>query len=400
MVRPSLVVILSDGIRGHLHQSRGVAHWIAAATGADVVERDVPHLSGMKRFLLMKVAARKLRHASADESIRWLERAGAGALLADLRNLAAEKMASRARADGDILALSAGSSAAPFTLAVGRALGAKTCVIMTPSVLGTDPFDFAILPEHDVSGRPSPGAAKGLRTSAALATLGAPNAIVPEKLEEAKEDLLRRFPSGTPGAPAWGILVGGDDANYDVTPLWVRDVLAPIFDAARDAGAEIYLTTSRRTSGDTERAVAELSRRRGYVRMVLLASSDDYNPVPGMLGHCGRIFCTEDSVSMVSEAVTAGRRVVLLRVGRKKGLHMILQRLAFRLASLGLLPPRLVFGVPKFDAMFDRFRERGYLVEQTPSLIRSAQELPDASAKVSGFNEAKRAAEWILNTTS
>lgn len=103
---------------------------------------------------------------------------------------------------------------------------------------------------------------------------------------------------------------------------------------------------------------------------------------------------------MVSEAVTAGRRVVLLRVGRKKGLHMILQRLAFRLAALGLLPPRFVFGVPKFDAMFDRFREREYLVEWTPSSPRSAMELPDASASVSGFNEAKRAAEWILKTLS
>ncbi len=392
MVRPSLVVILSDGIRGHLHQSRGVAHWIAEATGADVVERDVPRLSGMKRFLLMKVAARKLRNASTNESRRWLERAGAGDLLADLRNLAAEKIAARGGADGDVLTLSAGSSAAPFALAVGRALGAKTCVIMTPSVLGTDPFDFAILPEHD--------APAGERSGRTLATLGAPNAIVPEKLEEAKEDLLRRFPSGTPGAPAWGILVGGDDANYDVTPFWVRDVLARVFDAARDTGAEIYLTTSRRTSGDTERAITELSRGRGCVRMILLASSDEYNPVPGMLGHCARIFCTEDSVSMVSEAVTAGRRVILLRVGRKKGLRMILQRLAFRLAGLGMLPSRFVFGVPKFDAMFDRFRERGYLVEQTASSWGTAQEHQDVSTDVSGFNEAKRAAEWILNTPS
>ncbi len=400
MVRPSLVVILSDGIRGHLHQSRGVAHWIAEATGADVVERDVPRLSGMKRFLLMKVAARKLRNASTNESRRWLERAGAGDLLADLRNLAAEKIAARGGADGDVLTLSAGSSAAPFALAVGRALGAKTCVIMTPSVLGTDPFDFAILPEHDVSGHSLQGAAKQPRSLATLATLGAPNAIVPEKLGEAAGELLRRFPRENPDAPAWGVLVGGDDANYDVTPLWVRDVLAPIFDAARDAGAEIYLTTSRRTSGDTERAITELSRGRGCVRMILLASSDEYNPVPGMLGHCARIFCTEDSVSMVSEAVTAGRRVILLRVGRKKGLRMILQRLAFRLAGLGMLPSRFVFGVPKFDAMFDRFREQGYLAEQTPSSFRSEQDFPDASAAVSGFNEAKRAAEWILNTLS
>ena len=101
MVRPSLVVILSDGIRGHLHQSRGVAHWIAEATGADVVERDVPRLSGMKRFLLMKVAARKLRNASTNESRRWLDRAGAGDLLADLENLAAEKGASQDAAGGE-----------------------------------------------------------------------------------------------------------------------------------------------------------------------------------------------------------------------------------------------------------------------------------------------------------
>ena len=395
MVRPSLVVILSDGIRGHLHQSRGVAHWIAEATGADVVERDVPRFSGMKRFLLMKVAARRLRHASKDESSRWLARAEADALLADLRDLAAEKVASRA--DGDMLTLSAGSSAAPFTLAVGRALGAKTCVIMTPSVLGTAPFDFAILPEHDVSGRPSSGAANGLRT---LATLGAPNAIVPERLADAAGELLRRSPPANPDAPAWGILVGGDDANYAVTPLWVTRVLAPIIDCARDSGAEVYLTTSRRTSRETEDAITNLMRGQGFVRMVLLASADAYNPVPGMLGHCARIFCTEDSVSMASEAVTAGRRVVLLRVGRKKGLHMILQRLAFRLAALGLLPPRFVFGVPKFDAMFDRFRERGYLVEQTASSRGAAQEHPDASTAVSGFNEAKRAAEWILDTPS
>ncbi len=390
MVRPSLVVILSDGIRGHLYQSRGVAHWIAEVTGADVVERDVPHFSGMKRFLLMKVAARKLRHASTDESIRWLERAGAGALLADLRNLAAEKKSSQDTAGGDVLTLSAGSSAAPFTLAVGRVLGAKTCVIMTPSVLGTDPFDFAILPEHD--------APAGARSGRTLATLGAPNAIVPEKLKEAKGDLLGRFPSGTPGAPAWGILVGGDDANYDVAPIWVRDVLAPIFDAARDAGAEIYLTTSRRTSGDTERAITELSRGRDCVRMALLASSDDYNPVPGMLGHCGRIFCTEDSVSMASEAVTAGHRVILLRVGRKGGANGLLQNAAARLARIGFLPRRLVFGAPKFDAMFDRFRERGYLVEWTPSLLRdmvSKCDGPDRSEAARSFNEAKRAACWI-----
>jgi mitochondrial fission protein ELM1 len=396
MTSPSLVVILSDGIRGHLHQSRGVAHWIAAATGARVIERDVPRFSGIRRFLLMKIAARKLGRATADEARRWLERAGAASLTAGIRPDAAGSP------DG-VIVISAGSSAAPFTCALGRVLGAKTCVIMTPSVLGTEPFDFAILPEHDVSGHPSPGATIPPRTVTTLATLGAPNAIVPERLAEAAGELLRRSPPENPEAPAWGILLGGDDANYAVTPSWVSKVLAPIVDRASDLGVDVYLTTSRRTSRKTEDAITELARGRSFVRMVLLASVDEYNPVPGMLGHCRRIFCTEDSVSMASEAVTAGHRVILLRVGRKKGLHMILQRLAFRLAGLGLLPSRFVFGVPKFDAMFDRFRERGYLVEWTPSSSRcfaSGPELSDVSPTVSGFNEAKRAAEWILKTLS
>ena len=37
-----VIVILSEGIRGHVNQSRGVAYWLSRLTGAEVLEAEVP----------------------------------------------------------------------------------------------------------------------------------------------------------------------------------------------------------------------------------------------------------------------------------------------------------------------------------------------------------------------
>ena len=36
------ILILSDGIRGHVNQSRGVVEWLVRKTGAGVMEIEVP----------------------------------------------------------------------------------------------------------------------------------------------------------------------------------------------------------------------------------------------------------------------------------------------------------------------------------------------------------------------
>ena len=41
-----VILILSDGIRGHINQSRGVAHWLSQLTGAEILESEVPALTG------------------------------------------------------------------------------------------------------------------------------------------------------------------------------------------------------------------------------------------------------------------------------------------------------------------------------------------------------------------
>jgi hypothetical protein len=94
--------------------------------------------------------------------------------------------------------------------------------------------------------------------------------------------------------------------------------------------------------------------------MLLLASKDPWNPVPGMLGAAQRVFCTEDSVSMVSEAVTAGHRVVLLRVERRKSLVAFLNGLRNLLARAGWGVS--LAGPARFDALFRRMEEAKLLM--------------------------------------
>ena len=55
-----LIMILSDGINGHVNQSRGVAYWLSALSNAEVVEADVPSLDKISklraRFMAKKVS--------------------------------------------------------------------------------------------------------------------------------------------------------------------------------------------------------------------------------------------------------------------------------------------------------------------------------------------------------
>lgn len=280
-----------------------------------------------------------------------------------------------------LLCLSTGSTAAPFSLALARLLGARAATVMTPSVLGTRPFDFAIVPAHD-----SPPPRENV-----FRTLGAPNAIDEERLAAEAKRLFSRFPPHSP--QRWGILVGGDDANYRISADWIRERIGRLALEALEAKADLYVTTSRRTSPEAERALVDLAAGNPVFRMILLASKDPANPVPGLLGGCEAIYCTEDSVSMVSEAATAGFTVRLLRVGRKGGPIGVLQKTTSWLVEKRFLPNGFLWGSPRFDAMLEGFKARG-LAREVPSSGEPG--FSNERGATEEFNEARDAAAWIL----
>ena len=359
---PRLVFVIKDGIRGHENQSAGIAWWLQELGGSKVVGIDVPVLSGFERFLRLKVLAQRLRGGDERVCRKWLEgSAGEG-----IREFVLERVLDAGVKAKDVLFLSAGSSAAPWCLALARALGGHCCTLMTPSVIGTDAFDFAIVPEHDF-----PKSAPNI-----LVTLGAPNMIRPDLLKEEAARLVRMFPPAQ--EVRWAILIGGDDANYALSPSWVQKNIPRLIDQAERSGADVYITTSRRTSPAAEEAIISVVRKKKFVRALILASREDWNPVPGMLGLCGKIFCTEDSVSMISEAFTAGCEVEILRVERRRGIRTLLQKVTRWLVSRGLISRRSLWGVPRFDIMIDSF---GRIDEND-------------------FNEARWAAMWMIEEWS
>jgi mitochondrial fission protein ELM1 len=375
---PKQVIILSDGIRGHVNQSRGVARWLSRLAGSGVHELEIPRLSGTRRFFALKIRSRKLPSADKDSAHRWLKESGGLVLCDEVGRICDEFAVSGA----DLLFLSAGSSAAPFTLALARFFGGRAATVMTPSVLGTGPFDFAIVPAHDFPPE-SPNV---------FQTLGAPNAIDPGDLKREADVLLQRYPS--PAGKKWGVLIGGNDANYRVTPEWVRRRIRPLAEQAMIQGADLFVTTSRRTAPETEEALLELSAEFPVFRMLLLASKDPWNPVPGILGVCDEVFCTEDSVSMVSEAATAGFRVRLLRVERKNGVKDFLKRGFCWSIDKMELPRRFRCGVSRFDAMLSDFEKKGLIVEDggEETTVNSCW-----GERRNAFNEAEQAARWILD---
>ena len=345
------IIILTDGIRGHYHQSLGIANWLKRLSNAEVETMSVPKFKGVKRFLYLKIFARFIKF----NALKWLE----------LVNFSYKDL----KAD---LFISAGSSAAPFCLALAKVYNAKSCVVMTPSVLGVKPFDFAIIPEHDDKNL-------NLNNALIIKTLGAPNHIYKPELKAQAEKFFKDLKS----LKIIAVLIGGSDANYDVNINWAERVINKLLNAAEACNAELLITTSRRTGKQVDDKINAIINRKNFVKYFLPASKyPDVNPVPAMLGLATHVIATEDSVSMTSEAVTAGFKVGLLRTDKQGGLLAKIKNL-------------LGYGTSRFDKLFDKFIEREMVIDLGQGDFEKFIK-PDAQLNDKNFNEAERAAECIL----
>lgn len=345
------VVVVSDGIRGHYHQSGGIAEWIARLSSAKFEDTiTIPKFSELKKLMALKISARKLKKGDKKTAREWLNDLGVNV-----------------NADPDTLFISAGSSAAPFCLAIARATGNKCAVVMTPSMLGTKPFDYAIIPEHDPH---DPSDQK------VFTTLGAPNHIYVPELKKVGETFFAGKTFISPKIAA--ILIGGIDANYDPNADWARKVLSYL---AYVKDVTVLITTSRRTSEATDKAILEMFEGNpsvGY--LAIISKRPEINSLTAMLGTATHVLVTEDSVSMVSEAVTAGFKVGLQRVPR----------------ITNPIKSMLGYGAKRFDELFAKMSARGLIEDlgDEPNFVKFLE--PYEQKHNQDFNEAKRAAEWII----
>jgi hypothetical protein len=199
--------------------------------------------------------------------------------------------AAQARPDPHLI-LAAGHATHLTALRLRRSRGGRVIVLMRP----TWPihwFDLCLVPEHDL--RP---VRDRMSAPQLVVTCGVLNPVLPASC-----------PSPTTGL----VLIGGPSRHHD----WHEEsVVAQVGRLARAADHIHWsLTTSRRTPHST---------------LVRLQSSAPANVsvVPGtqtapgwvarQMQSAGVIFVTEDSVSMIYEAITSGADVGLLTVPRRR----------------------------------------------------------------------------------
>lgn len=239
------------------------------------------------------------------------------------------------------LCLCAGHGTHWAALSLARHLRCLCMVCMKPS-LPLSFFDLCITPRHDLpEGTP---AGHGI-----FPTNGAINAIRPRP-DVAKTETL--------------ILIGGPSKSYN----WDAETLINQLSAiARHSTTPMVLTTSRRTPEDF---AADVNATNPSIRVVPVSETGP-NWVSEHLACAREVWVTQDSVSMVYEALSSGAPVGILEMPAKEGPH---KPDASRIAR-GL---NMLIG----DGSVCRFTEWA----KTHELPRSEQVL----------NEADRAAAYIF----
>jgi mitochondrial fission protein ELM1 len=239
-----------------------------------------------------------------------------------------------AAAPAPALIIGAGHATHSPLLAARRAYGGRTVVLMKPT-LPLRWFDLCLVPRHD-----------GVSAANVLQTDGVLNAITAEGEHRQQRQLL---------------LIGGPSRHHGWDDAAMVDQVQAILDSRQCS--ETVLTTSRRTPGAFLDALAE-----GSLSGLECVPWQDTGPgwVAGQLAACGRAWVSEDSVSMVYEALTAGVGVGLLQVPRKRAGRVM--RGVEHLIESGRVTP------------FQQWRDGTQLMP------------PEES-----FNEAARCARWIVD---
>ncbi|MFH1339137.1 MAG: ELM1/GtrOC1 family putative glycosyltransferase, partial [Candidatus Omnitrophota bacterium] len=200
------------------------------------------------------------------------------------------------------IVISCGSSAAPVNLVVSGENQAKSVVLMRPGLLSTNRFDLVIMPAHD----------NPPKRDNVIVTDGALNLVNEEYIKSQVSGLKPQVTIEKD--VVLGLLLGGDTKRLRLTPDLLRPLIQQVKLFLERNDAEILITTSRRTSPEVENLIKQEFGE--YSRCKLLVIANEKNipeAVGGILGLSKIVIVSGESISMVSEAASSGRYVIVFK---------------------------------------------------------------------------------------
>ena len=295
------IVILNDGKMGHLRQSQAAA---------EVLSRELKNRNLKPQIEILNVSF-KNKFSKALLVICSTpigNRRDSGSLWYLRRFLEKSSYHSLSRVKADFV-ISCGSSLSNVNYILSNDNSAKSISILRPNLLSTNRFDLAIMPRHD-----SPAQRENV-----VITDGSLNLINDSYLESKSDKLISRYPSlRQNGKTKIGILLGGDTKKYNMSPEAIDVLISELKNISKQMDLEILITTSRRTPQNIEDSIKINLKDFPRCRLLVIANEGNIpEAVGGILGLSEIIIVSDDSISMVSEAASSGRNVIVVQTAKQ-----------------------------------------------------------------------------------
>lgn len=134
-----------------------------------------------------------------------------------------------------------------------------------------------------------------------------PTKITPQVVEEAADTWTDK-----PDGRLWAMLIGGSSRSHHYTAEDWQQLAEGMVNIARREGIRWVLTTSRRTGRNIEKLLREWIPREAITDAVWWCEKPE-KKLAAYLGAAETIWVTQDSVSMITEAVVSAKPVMVIR---------------------------------------------------------------------------------------
>ncbi len=293
----SKIVILDDGRTGHLRQSQMAGGLLAAALrkrGKEVEEITLPivfkNRFSQKIFAVFTTAGKDLRFLRNERLFSFF--------------LTSESYLALLSHKPDYT-VSCGSKGGRVNFIYARSNEAKSIHILKGGTVGKNSFDLSIIPQHDKSA--------GRFARRCVVTKAALNLITPEYLKAQEQALLARYPHlKNEKRLKIGVLLGGPTKGVAYDGAMIEGLVGQLKKAAKQWNAVILITTSRRTPLDVDVRVAALLQDIAPCGLCVIANQQNIpEAVGGILALSDIVVVSGESISMVSEALASGKKIIV-----------------------------------------------------------------------------------------
>jgi len=284
------VLVLSDEKPGHLNQAIAVGEMVKDALSLRLKARGIEEEAIVDIQIKEVKFKNKAARALLDSCSFFAGPRCQGCLRCLKICLKKESFDSVRNTYADVV-ISCGSSLSAVNIFLKHENNAKGIVIMKPGLGKTGKFDLVVLPIHDIQGDASPIASR------TVPVLVAPNRI---KLQVAGHGI--------------GILIGGDAKNFKLKKEAVEKMIDGALKIADEIALDIFVSTSRRTSPEIDTFLKDRLDKNPRCKLLVIANEKNVEGVvPKIFSLSKIILVSPDSMSMISEAVTSGRHVVVFK---------------------------------------------------------------------------------------